>query len=153
MWILRVFKSLFFLFFFWQYFFFVLSTRNDGSTKILSSWSSLTYKSSYIVGPVSGDRGFDVKSAFLNCVIFEEVYVKQPLGFEDLKHPNYVFKLKKSLYGLRVNNVLRHEICHFWFRFRPRNFFLSKMTHLTVHIWWRHTLSHFLFLFCDALTV
>jgi len=43
----------------------------------------------------------DVKSAFINGVISEEVYVKQPLGFEDLKNPNYVFKLKKSLYGLK----------------------------------------------------
>ncbi|KAK2456670.1 cysteine-rich RECEPTOR kinase [Trifolium repens] len=43
----------------------------------------------------------DVKSAFLNCVISEEVYVKQPPGFEDLKNPDYVFKLKKSLYGLK----------------------------------------------------
>ena len=29
------------------------------------------------------------------------VYVKQPPGFEDLKHPEYVFKLKKSLHGLK----------------------------------------------------
>ncbi|KAK2450481.1 putative mitochondrial protein [Trifolium repens] len=43
----------------------------------------------------------DVKSAFLNGVISEEVYVKQPLGFEDLKNPEYVFELKKSLYGLK----------------------------------------------------
>jgi len=43
----------------------------------------------------------DVKSAFFNGVIFEEVFVKQPPGFEDLKHPNYVYKLKKSLYGLK----------------------------------------------------
>ncbi|KAK2435811.1 putative mitochondrial protein [Trifolium repens] len=43
----------------------------------------------------------DVKSAFLNGVISEEVYVKQPPGFEDLKNPNYVYKLKKSLYGLK----------------------------------------------------
>ncbi|KAK2356142.1 putative mitochondrial protein [Trifolium repens] len=43
----------------------------------------------------------DVKSAFLNGVISEEVYVKQPPGFEDLKNPEYVYKLKKSLYGLK----------------------------------------------------
>ena len=29
------------------------------------------------------------------------MYVKQPPGFEDLKHPEYVFKLKKSLHGLK----------------------------------------------------
>ncbi|KAK2382406.1 putative mitochondrial protein [Trifolium repens] len=43
----------------------------------------------------------DVKSAFLNGVISEEVYVKQPPGFEDLKNPDYVYKLNKSLYGLK----------------------------------------------------
>ncbi|WJX51639.1 hypothetical protein P8452_37816 [Trifolium repens] len=43
----------------------------------------------------------DVKSTFLNGVISEEVYVKQPPGFEDLKNPDYVYKLKKSLYGLK----------------------------------------------------
>jgi len=42
----------------------------------------------------------DVKSAFLNGVISEEVFVKQPPSFEDLKHPDHVYKLKKSLYGL-----------------------------------------------------
>jgi hypothetical protein len=41
----------------------------------------------------------DIKSAFLNGVISEEVFVKQPPGFEDLKHADHVYKLKKSFYG------------------------------------------------------
>ncbi|GJU79529.1 copia protein [Tanacetum coccineum] len=43
----------------------------------------------------------DVKSAFLNGFINEEVYVAQPLGFVDSEKPNHVFKLKKALYGLK----------------------------------------------------
>ena len=43
----------------------------------------------------------DVKSAFLNGYIEEEVYVRQPLGFENPKFPNHVFKLHKALYGLK----------------------------------------------------
>ncbi|GJU63632.1 retrovirus-related pol polyprotein from transposon TNT 1-94 [Tanacetum coccineum] len=43
----------------------------------------------------------DVKSAFLNGFINEEVYVAQPPGFVDFKKPNHVFKLKKALYGLK----------------------------------------------------
>jgi hypothetical protein len=43
----------------------------------------------------------DVKSAFLNGVIQEEVFVRQPLGFENLKCPNRVHTLSKALYGLK----------------------------------------------------
>jgi hypothetical protein len=43
----------------------------------------------------------DVKSAFLNGQIKEEVYVEQPLGFEDSEYPNHVYKLSKALYGLK----------------------------------------------------
>jgi hypothetical protein len=41
----------------------------------------------------------DVKSAFLNGPIKEEVYVEQPSGFEDSEYPNHVYKLSKALYG------------------------------------------------------
>ena len=38
---------------------------------------------------------------FLNGHIDEEVYVSQPPGFQDHKYPEHMFKLKKSLYGLK----------------------------------------------------
>jgi hypothetical protein len=43
----------------------------------------------------------DVKSAFLNGPIKEEVYVEQPPGFEESEYPNHVYKISKALYGLK----------------------------------------------------
>jgi hypothetical protein len=42
----------------------------------------------------------DIKSAFLNWLIKEEVYVEQPPGFESEQYPNHVYKLHKTFYGL-----------------------------------------------------
>jgi len=60
----------------------------------------------------------DVKSAFLNGFLNEEVYVSQPPRFEDHIYPNHVFKLKKALYGLK-------QAPRQWYE-RLSNFLLSK---------------------------
>ncbi|GJU84480.1 retrotransposon protein, putative, ty1-copia subclass [Tanacetum coccineum] len=43
----------------------------------------------------------DVKTAFLNGILREEVYASQPNGFVDQDNPIYVYKLKKALYRLK----------------------------------------------------
>jgi hypothetical protein len=43
----------------------------------------------------------DVKTAFMNGLIQEEVYIEQPLGFEVHERVSHVCRLKKALYGLK----------------------------------------------------
>ena len=43
----------------------------------------------------------DVKTAFLNGVIEEEVFIEQPEGFEVENRESHVCKLKRALYGLK----------------------------------------------------
>jgi hypothetical protein len=43
----------------------------------------------------------DVKSDFLNGVMQKEVFVRQPLGFKNLKYPNRLYKLSNALYELK----------------------------------------------------
>ncbi|GKB60609.1 retrovirus-related pol polyprotein from transposon TNT 1-94 [Tanacetum coccineum] len=43
----------------------------------------------------------DIKTAFLNGPLKEEIYVAQPDRFVDLDHPGKVYRLRKALYGLK----------------------------------------------------
>nr|GEW48199.1 ribonuclease H-like domain-containing protein [Tanacetum cinerariifolium] len=61
----------------------------------------------------------DVKIAFLNGILCEEVYVSQPDEFVDLENPNHVYNLKKALYGLK--QALRLQISQ-----SPRGIFINQ---------------------------
>ena len=73
----------------------------------------------------------DVKSAFLYGKIEEEVYVCQPPGFEDPKHPDKVYRLDKALYGL-------HQA--------PRAWYDTLSTYLLNHDFIRGTIDKTLFI-------
>jgi hypothetical protein len=60
----------------------------------------------------------DVGSAFLNGFLEQEVYVKQPLGFESVEFPHKVNRLRKALYGLK-------QAPRAWYA-RLRGFLFSK---------------------------
>ena len=53
----------------------------------------------------------DISSAYLNAELKEEVYMRQPEGFEE-KTPDWVWRLRKSLYGLKQAGRCWHEKLH-----------------------------------------
>ena len=46
-------------------------------------------------------RQLDISNAFLLSFIDSDVYMEQPIGFQDSSHLDYVCKLSKSLYGFK----------------------------------------------------
>ena len=72
----------------------------------------------------------DVKSAFLNGTLQEEVFVEQPPGFQDPSHLNHVYKLNKALYGLKQ---------------APRAWYERLSSHLTSHGYIRGSVDQILF--------
>ena len=51
----------------------------------------------------------DVKTAFLNCDLDEEIYMTQPKGCEVPGHEDKVCRLRKSLYGLKQTPKQRYQ--------------------------------------------
>ncbi|GKE45582.1 retrovirus-related pol polyprotein from transposon TNT 1-94, partial [Tanacetum coccineum] len=74
----------------------------------------------------------DIKSAFLNGKLKEEVYVKQPPGFESNEFPHYVCKLDKALYRLKQ---------------APRAWYETLSTFLTEHKFVRDKIDNTLFVY------
>ena len=70
---------------------FVLVARLESIRILLAITSHLNFKLYQM----------DVKSAFLNGMLQEEVYVEQLKGFVDPHRPNDVYKLKRALYDLK----------------------------------------------------
>nr|GEW60894.1 retrovirus-related Pol polyprotein from transposon TNT 1-94 [Tanacetum cinerariifolium] len=74
----------------------------------------------------------DVKTAFLNGNLREEVYVSQPDGFVDQDNPNRVYKLKKALYGLKQASRASYDMLS---SFLLSQDFSKGLVDLTLFIW------------------
>nr|GFB09468.1 hypothetical protein [Tanacetum cinerariifolium] len=87
-----------------------LVPRPEGKSVIKTKWifknkkdeSSLVIRNKARLVAV-GFHSFqmDVKTAFLNGILKEEVYVGQPLGFVSKQYPDHLYALDKALYGLK----------------------------------------------------
>ncbi|WVZ63610.1 LOW QUALITY PROTEIN: hypothetical protein U9M48_013226 [Paspalum notatum var. saurae] len=90
--------------------------RNKARLPKVSSKEGIDYEETFvpvarleairILVAFAASKGFklqqmDVKSAFPNGFIEDEVYVRQPPGFESARFPDRVYKLRKALYGLK----------------------------------------------------
>ncbi|XP_058202763.1 uncharacterized mitochondrial protein AtMg00810-like [Rhododendron vialii] len=92
----------------------------------------------------------DVRNAFLNGILQEEVYMKQPPGFTDPLRPHFVCKLHRALYGLK-------QAPRAWFHrlhsFLLDNGFFNSQSDASLFIRHSSTYSLFVLVYVDDLIV
>ena len=95
-------------------------------------------------------RQLDVQNAFLHGVLEEEVYMKQPPGFENKHTPSHVCKLDKALYGLK--QAPRAWYSHLSKKMQTLGFVPSK-SHTSLFIYNKFNTSMFVLIYVDDIIV
>nr|GEV08035.1 ribonuclease H-like domain-containing protein [Tanacetum cinerariifolium] len=75
--------------------------KNEESFALVARLEAVCIFGAYVAHKSFLIYQMDVKTAFLNGPLKEEVYVAQPKGFIDSNHPDKVYRLKKAIYGLK----------------------------------------------------
>jgi hypothetical protein len=95
-------------------------------------------------------RQLDVQNAFLHGVLEEEVYMRQPPGFEDANRPHFVCKLDNALYGLKQAPRawyarLSTKLCDLGFK--------ASKSDTSLFIYSKHGVTIFMLIYVDDIIV
>jgi histone deacetylase 1/2 len=95
-------------------------------------------------------RQLDVQNAFQHGVLEEEVYMRQPPGFEDANRPHFVCKLDKALYGLKQAprawyTRLSTKLCDLGFK--------ASKSDTSLFIYSKHGVTIFMLIYVDDIIV
>ncbi|KAK2978061.1 hypothetical protein RJ640_015699 [Escallonia rubra] len=95
-------------------------------------------------------RHLDVNNAFLHGTLYEDVYMCQPLGFEDPSHPHHVCKLHRSIYSLK-------QAPRAWFNhlssFLVFLDFVPSQTDLSLFVWNSSDIISYILVYVDDIIV
>lgn len=95
-------------------------------------------------------RQLDVQNVFLHGYLEEEVFMRQPPGYEDKNRPHYVCKLDKALYGLK-------QAPHAWYSRLSQKLqdlgFKSSKADTSLFYYSKHNITMFLLVYVDDIIV